>query len=347
MAELALSPTGSPSRPPTPFAIFDAINGFHRTAALKGAIDLDLFTAVADGATEVPAIAARIGAAEKGTRVLCDTLVVMGFLTKSGSSYHLTRDSDLFLNRRSRAYIGSISDFLVGLARSTGAFDDMAAVVRKGGAVYSEQGSIAPENPLWVSFARSMAALMAAPAELLAARLLPDAGGAPQVLDIAAGHGLFGIAFARQAPAARVTAVDWRMVLDVAEENASKAGVLDRYRTIPGSAFEVDFDGTYDIVLLTNFLHHFDRETCEGLLRRVHRVLRPGGRAAALEFVPNEDRVSPPTDAMFSLIMLATTVAGDAYTFAEFDGMFRAAGFSRCELIELSPLPQRVVIGHR
>ncbi len=62
---------------------------------------------------------------------------------------------------------------------------------------------------------------------------------------------------------------------------------------LPGSAFDVEFGGPYDTVLLTNFLHHFDKPTCVSLLKKVRASLKPGGKAATLEFVPNEDRVSP------------------------------------------------------
>src|SRR6185369_2508977 len=96
-----------------------------------------------------------------------------------------------------------------------------------------------------------------------------------------------------------------------------------RFETIPGSAFTADFGSGYDLVLLTNFLHHFDVPTNEALLRKVHAALKPGGRAVTLEFVPNEDRVSPPVAAEFSLMMLGNTPAGDAYTFSELDRMFR------------------------
>jgi SAM-dependent methyltransferase len=332
---------------PTPARIFRTLTAFHETAALKAAIELDLFTAIAERHLTIPDIAGRIGASEKGTRVLCDTLVVLEFLTKDGSQYGLAPDSAMFLDRRSPAYIGVASEFLVDESQRTGAYDLLTEAVRKGGAAFSEEGTVSRENPVWLTFARSMAPIMAMPAELLASRLGADAGGPMSVLDIAAGHGLYGIALARHNPQAMVTAVDWKFVLEAALENATAAGVTDRYRTIAGSAFEVDFDGTYDVVLLTNFLHHFDEERCVGLLRKVHGVMKPGGRIAILEFVPNDDRVSPPMDAMFSLIMLATTGHGDAYTFAEFDRMLRAAGFSGAELIELSPLPQRVVIGSR
>jgi hypothetical protein len=100
-------------------------------------------------------------------------------------------------------------------------------------------------------------------------------------------------------------------------------------------------------VLLTNFLHHFDVATNETLLRKVYASLAPGGRAVTLEFVPNEDRVTPPMEASFSMMMLGTTAHGDAYTFAEYDAMFRNAGFARSEMRELSPLPQRVIVSYK
>jgi SAM-dependent methyltransferase len=135
--------------------------------------------------------------------------------------------------------------------------------------------------------------------------------------------------------------------LAVAQENAEAAGVAGRFHKLPGSAFDVDFGSGYDVVLLTNFLHHFDVPTCESLLRKVHRALNPGGRVVTLEFVPNEDRVTPPLSASFSLQMLAGTPSGDAYTFSELDGMFRRAGFSRSEIHSLRRSPEQLVVSFK
>src|SRR5258706_4316757 len=103
-----------------------------------------------------------------------------------------------------------------------------------------------------------------------------------RVLDIAAGHGMYGITFAQKNPNAEVTALDWPNVLEVARENALAAGVIDRFKTIEGSAFDVEFGIGYDLVLLTNFLHHFDVAGCETLLRKVHAALGNGGRVVTL-----------------------------------------------------------------
>lgn len=331
---------------PSPELFFETMNAYQRTAALKAAIEIALFTAIGEGAHTAEALAQRCETSVRGMRILCDYLVVIGFLTKDENHYHLTPDSAAFLDRNSPSYIATAGSFLASPMLMEG-FNDLATVVRKGGTVMSEEGSLEPEHPMWVEFARAMAPLMTLPAELIGKLVSADSGQNRKVLDIAAGHGLFGIALAKHNPNAEIVALDWPNVLEVAQENARSAGVADRYSVIPGSAFEVDYGTGYDLVLLTNFLHHFDPQTCEQLLRKVYAALETGGRAVSFEFVPNEDRVSPPVAASFSLTMLATTPSGDAYTFAELDRMFRNAGFSSSELHPLPPTFQQVVISHK
>jgi len=328
---------------PSPQLFFQNINAHHRTEALKAAIELDVFTAIAEGNTTAETIAKRCNASERGTRILCDYLTIMEMLTKEEGKYGLTLDSSVFLDKRSPAYVGGATEFLLSPTLVEG-FRNLTEAVRKGGTSIAEEGTVSPENPVWVKFARGMAGLMSMPAQLLAKLADPQADKKLKILDIAAGHGLFGIAFATNNKQAEVTALDWKAVLEVAKENAKSAGIDDRYKTIEGSAFDVDFGNGYDIVLLTNFLHHFDPPTCEQLLKKVHNSLAGGGRAVTLEFVPNEDRISPPESAGFSLIMLSGTPSGDAYTFPELEKMFANSGFSASTLHPLPPTFQQVVI---
>jgi ubiquinone/menaquinone biosynthesis C-methylase UbiE len=169
-------------------------------------------------------------------------------------------------------------------------------------------------------------------------------GRPDRVLDIAAGHGFFGIHVGLHNPAAEITFQDWQNVLEVAEENAVKMGLKGRFHTIPGSAFEVDFGRDYDVVLLPNFLHHFDIPTNLGLLKRVRSALKAGGLVAIIEFVPNEDRVTPPDGALFAMRMLGTTPSGDAYTFAEIANMLRQTGFADAQARSLAPAHQQLIL---
>jgi 2-polyprenyl-3-methyl-5-hydroxy-6-metoxy-1,4-benzoquinol methylase len=340
-----MTPEAQLEKHPSPALLFDTFNAYQRTQAIKTGIELEVFTIIAQGQTTAKAIAEKSGASERGIRILCDFLVIIGFLTKDGSNYALTPDSAMFLDKNSPAYMGTVSEFVLSPYLMDN-FDHLTETVRKGSSA-GENQPLDPEHPMWVKFARAMAPMMAMPSQLVAQLVDPRKDRKLRILDIAAGHGLYGLAFATQNPQAEIVALDWPNVLEVARENAAAAGVAERFQSRPGSAFDVDYGTGYDLILLTNFLHHFDVATCETLLRKVHASLAEDGRAITLEFVPNEDRVTPPQAAGFSMMMLGSTPAGDAYTFAELDQMFRNAGFKRSELHELPPTIERVVISYK
>lgn len=311
---------------------------------MKAAVELEVFTAIAEGNVTAASIAERCKVAERGVRILCDFLTIHNFLTKEDGRYGLAPDSALFLNRHSSAYIGGALGFLL-TPKLRESHEHMTEAVRIGGTAMGE-GTLTGENPDWVEFARTMMPLMKMPAEIMAVELRKG-GEAHKVLDVAAGHGIYGITVARHNPSAQIYAADWRNVLAVALENAQEAGITGRYHLLPGDAFETQFGDDYDLVLITNFLHHFDLPTCTTFMRKVHAALGSGGRAAIIDFVPNADRISPPTTAAFSMMMLATTPSGDAYTLAEYEEMCKDAGFAR---IELAPPPVglgRLVIAHK
>jgi len=325
----------------TPDLFVDAIIGYHKTAAMIAALDLGLFTAIAEGAGTATALAAKVGAAERGARILADYLTIQGFLTKGDGVYALTPSSATFLDKRSPAYLGSAPDFLSSPEFRALVFTDPAAVVRAGGSL--GLGNIGPDDPIWIKFARAMAPLVTPTARAVATLVAAWPASPGKVLDIAAGHGIFGISIALAVPGAQVTALDWAGVLEVARANAGKFGVADRFHEIAGSAFEMDWGQGYDLILLPNFLHHFDPDANVGLLAKVRRALAPGGRAFAVDFVPNPDRVSPPRPAMFALTMLFSTPHGDAYPAAELDEMGRRAGFRGIVCMPLPPSPYTVV----
>jgi 2-polyprenyl-3-methyl-5-hydroxy-6-metoxy-1,4-benzoquinol methylase len=329
----------SVSTAPDPGSILDALCAFQLTEALKGAIELDVFTHIAAGAVTAAAIAERVTGSERGIRILCDYLTIRGFLSKDGDRFSCSPTAAVFLDKRQPSYIGSMANFLAN-DRLMSNFRNLAGSARKGGTVATS--TVSPNDPVWVDFARSMAPFIGMIAGVLAP-IVATPGRAQKVLDIAAGHGLFGIRVAQANPAATVYGTDWKDVLTVAVENATALGVADRYHTIPGSAFDVEIGTGYDLVLVPNFLHHFDKPTNVSLLKKLRRATTPGGTIAIVEFVPNEDRVSPPIAAAFSLQMLGGTEHGEAYTFSDLDAMLADAGFSNRRAQPLVPTPQTLV----
>ena len=148
---------------PSPALFFDTVNAYERTEALRTAIELDLFTAVAGGRRTAADMAKTCQASPRGVRILADYLTVLGFLRKHGDAYELTPDSEVFLNRKSPAYLGGTLEFLLS-DNLRECFRHLTAAVRRGGTAVSEEGTVSHDNPIWVAFARGMAPLMQLPA---------------------------------------------------------------------------------------------------------------------------------------------------------------------------------------
>ena len=134
----------SQKKQPSPELFINAVMAYRDSAAVKGAVELDVFSALAKGANTAEDLARHCQADARGMRILCDYLCTMGILKKSGSSYSLTADSAVFLDRNSPAYLGDIVNFLLDpfFVRDIG---DVAGAVRKGGVVTSAAGSDVPD----------------------------------------------------------------------------------------------------------------------------------------------------------------------------------------------------------
>src|SRR5436853_3408589 len=139
---------------PTPERFFNAINAYEQTEAMKAAVELEIFTAIAERNTTAATIARRCKAAERGVRTLCDFLTIHGFLTKEGAQYALAPDSALFLNRHSPAYIGTAIEFLL-TPRLRESHARLTEAVRRGGAAISTRAHAWPRNCLPASCRRS------------------------------------------------------------------------------------------------------------------------------------------------------------------------------------------------
>ncbi len=322
--------------------VFDIAMAYQKTAALVAAVKLDVFTTIGSGAMTAYDLAARTGASARGLRILCDFLVVIKFLKKNDLAYALTHTAKIFLDEVSPFAMGGIVDFVAAPEMVELFFEDPASYVRRGGS--KGLSNVAPDHPIWVRFAKGMVPFAAATAKRVAAYVAALPNPPDIVLDVAAGHGSYGIEVAKVLPSALVTAMDWESVLSVARANAEAAGVSARFRMLAGNALTLEWGRDFDLILLPNFLHHFDPATCTSLLRKAKASLAVGGSAMIVDFVPNDDRISPAMPAMFAFWMLASTPSGDAYTASELTEMARNAGFKTATTRPLAPTPQTLIV---
>ena len=321
--------------------VYDISLSYQKTAALNAAIKLDIFTTIGNRCLSAEQIAEVAGGSVRGVRILCDFLCVIGLLEKNTSLYNLSVNAIRFLDRASPHCLADIIDFFAAPEIVSLIMNDPPSYVITGGA--SGLTTLSPDNPVWIRFARAMVPFVSVTAKRTAAFIARRSIHPRKVLDIAAGHGLFGIEGAKGIKDASVMAIDWTNVLEVAKENAELAGLGNRYKTTSGNAFEVDWGDNYDLILLPNILHHFKQDGCVRMLSKAKSSLSINGSLFVVDIMPNPDRVSPPVQAAFAFLMLATTPDGDAYTCAEYETMAGAAGLTLVDSMQLLPTPQTLL----
>jgi 2-polyprenyl-3-methyl-5-hydroxy-6-metoxy-1,4-benzoquinol methylase len=321
---------------------YGAMQAYQKTAALTAAVKLDIVTLIGGGVATSDALAEKTAASSRGMRILCDFLTVMGLLMKQDGAYSATEPARRYLDRSSPAWIGGSIEFFAAPEMVRLVLDDPVSYVRRGGS--EGLAHLAPDHPIWLRYAKAATPIARVTAKRAAAQLANRPRPIAAVLDVAAGHGFYGIELAKTYPDAVVTAVDWPSVLDLASANAKDAGVGERYRTVAGNAFEVGWGQDFDLVIMANILHYLSPEECAAILRKVKSSLSPRGQVCAIDFVPDEDRVSPPMQAMFAFLMLATSPGGDAHTLSDYDKIAKAAGFRGATARPLRPTPQSLIM---
>ncbi len=172
---------------------------------------------------------------------------------------------------------------------------------------------------------------------------LNGTGGTIQVLDLAAGSGVWGIALAQSSDRVRVTALDWPDMIPITRKTVGRFGLLDRFSFIEGDLLQGDFGRDYGVATLGHILHSEGEERSRALLAKTFRALAPGGTIAIAEFLVNADRTGPLNGLLFAVNMLVNTDSGNTYSFEEIGGWLREAGFTDARTIE-SPGPSPLIL---
>jgi C-methyltransferase len=318
--------TSSENLDPTP--ILQMLQANQVTAVLQTAINLGIFAALADGPRTADAVAAKIECPAHTTGIVLDALSLHGLVSRRGPSYELTPLTRAFLVPGGPSYLGDLANIFASPVLWEG-MSRMTEAVRTGGSVLSQPAET-PSHPFWETFARSSAGLAFPAAAALAAQVAPLVAERKRlrVLDVAAGSGIYGHTLLRT-PGVEVTFLDWPNVLEETRAWAGRLGV-DPARThyLPGSVFEADLGGPYDVIVASHIYHHFDRATCQRLTRRLAGALAPGGRLAVHDFVTGP-ALENPAATLFSLVMLVWTRSGKAYGLDDYAAWFMEAGLEK------------------
>jgi ubiquinone/menaquinone biosynthesis C-methylase UbiE len=298
---------------------------------LSTAVQLDVFSKIAAGAQTAAEIARATNASERGTRMLLDALRGFELLAKHKDAYALSPMAAKFLVRDSPDYVGAM---LEDDSHWEG-WSKLAEAVRTGKPMHAVFDPAEAERFFSV-LTRSLHVQNRLPSQRLAKTLgVGTKHQGLRVLDVGCGSGVWGIAIAEADSQARVIAQDLPKVLEQTRKYLERHKVTSQYDFLPGDLHKVALPaGEYDVALLGHIVHGESAAVARDLFKRLYQALKPGGRLAIIDMIPNDERSGPPFPLIFALNMLVHTDAGDTYTFNEYRDWLREAGFSSVEMAD-------------
>ncbi len=312
------------------------IRGFMPSRCILTALELDIFTAVGEGAT-AEQIGTRVHANARAVSMLLNALVALGLLSKSGDDYRNTPESARFFAQGSK---DNHRNGLLHTANIWHRWSTLTDAVRMGTRVPIDRASSSD----WTSnFIAGMQRNAKDRAPLLVKAL--GTAGVRRVLDLGGGSGAYSIAFAKAAPDVRCEILDVAEVVSLTTEYVNQAGAASKVSVRAGDMLQGEFGRGYDLILLNAICHMFSEDQNRDIFRRARQALAPNGRLVVQDFILNPDKTGSQHAALFSLNMLVGTESGAAYSEPEYTQWIKAAGFSEVSRINL-PGPSSLIVGH-
>jgi len=311
------------------------IRGYMPSRCILTALELDILTAVGDGAN-AEQIGARIHANARAVAMLLNALVALGLLSKSGDDYKNTAESARFLVQGSK---DNHRNGLLHTANIWHRWSTLTDAVRTGTRIPVDYD----DTPEWTrNFIAGMQRNAKARAPLVVKAL--GTAGVRRILDLGGGSGAYSIAFAKACPYVQCEILDIPEVVPLTSEYVSQAGVSAQVSLRAGDMLQDDFSSGYDLIMLNAICHMFSEEQNQDIFRRAHQALARNGRLVVQDFILNPDKTGPQHAALFSLNMLVATEAGASYSELEYTNWMNAAGFTDVRRIDL-PGPSDLIVG--
>lgn len=314
--------------------IQDALYAFTRSQILFSAIDLDIFTCIARGHDRLESIEAATGLSHRGLRILLNGLVGIGFLHKlPDERFMLPPDVTKYLVKGTDEYIGGMVHHCKRLYEN---WELLTDAVRSGQPVGGAQ-SLAQLETYFAELVKGLYVSNYPTAQRLAALLdVNKHGPGFSVLDVAGGSAVWSIAMLEQNPDAEATVIDFPTVIHVAEEYVALHGLQERYHYLPGDLEAMTLPPqAFNVAVLANICHALGPVATQNVFHSMAETLKPGGKLAVVDFVPDTKRSQPGWSLIFGVNMLITTPEGDVFTGDEYRTWLENAGFSRVEIHEI------------
>ena len=300
--------------------------GFMGSKALFSALNIDLFSHLAENSKTLEALVEETGVASNRLRTLLAALTAIGLVDGQGNTYRNAPASNRYLVRGAPAYFGDYYRFQIdrqiypalahldaGISGDTQhlAFDSLAGLTGD------------PQEA--AAFTRAQHAGSMGPAVMLARNF--DLAGATRLLDVGGGSGAFSIALCQRNPGLRATVLDFPNVIDVAERFVSEANLGDRIDYIRADAVNGAWPSGQDVILFSYLLSAVAESSFPLLLTKAWEALCPGGRLLIHDFMLDDDETGPALAALWFLQYLSGRIDGISFSAATLAEQLRGHGY--------------------
>jgi predicted O-methyltransferase YrrM len=327
---------------PDPSRILEVGFGFWSSKVLLTAVELGVFTALADRSMTGEELGSQIKLHPRGIYDFFDALVALGFLSREGTGtsglYRNTAATATFLDKNRPGYIGGILE--MANDRLFKSWSDLGEALQTGQPQNEVKHS---QTPLFEAlyadpdrleqFIAAMSSLSRGNFQAFAGKF--DFANYKTLCDVGGAAGIMSQVITTHHPQIQCISFDLPQVEPIAKRSIAQAGLSDRIQVISGDFFN-DALPKVDIITMSTILHDWNLEIKKHLIRLAYEALPEGGALVAIENLIDDDRKENAFGLMMSLNMLVETGDGFDYTGADFWSWCQEAGFKRYEVLHLA-----------
>ena len=313
----------------TPDEILRLGMGFWASKTLLSAVELGVFTTLAQSPADLATLRAKLGLHERSARDFLDALVALKVLHRQEGVYRNTPEADLFLDKAKPSYVGGLLE--MANSRLYGFWGSLTEALRTGELQNEAKhgsdffGTLYAEPERLRGFLKAMSGISAGAARAIATKF-PWADY-KTFMDVGAAQGMVPVTLARLHPHLTGIGFDLPQVRPVFEAFVAKEGLSDRVRFHEGNFFDDDLPQA-DVIIMGHILHDWDLSQKKMLVRKAYDALPNGGALIVYEAIIDDERRENAFGLLMSLNMLIETTGGFDFTGADCQEWMRDAGFS-------------------
>lgn len=304
-----------------------------KAAALKAALELDVFSRIAEGNFSLPAFCRVTGFSDRAARLLLDALANMGYLARSDFEYTLSPTAETYLVKSKPEYLGDV--LLAQWAWTARGNTARAVRSNKPLGTWLETNQGLPRALATWYDAEAARQEFASAWDAIPLEWEPNLAAALFAFGVEAG--LRALTLLPKFPRAKLSVLDHGAQFPRLHPIVETLHLQKRVEYQEGEWLTALPPDTYDLVIVDTITETRTIEENIGVLHTAHEALKMGGWIVLRAAMEEDDRRGPGMVPLWALDVLLGSVDADVYTRTEYRGMLEASGF-----FEVKPVGERL-----